>query len=243
VSLPRLLAHERDAAIARAEAAEARVKDAEAHLDDAAHLIASVWDVVGRAEELTTPAESARILLTRAEAAEARVRELEAEVASYKEDEEIATQRAVRDRADSGFTTGATSLLRACAKEARCGEEGALATDGTREERQLMTWTKLRERRHGRLWFGEKPNERWSITDPESAILTDAMQRLRYGRLDASAEQEHKALRDDIYTVLSAAEDYLFLTTYGLGVKHVVRKLRAIWHALREARKEGESNV
>jgi len=166
VSRPRLLAHERDAAIARAEAAEARVKDAEAHLDDAAHLIASVWDVVGRAEELTTPADGARVLLTRAEtaearvreltrerdealkaletttvavalanrvgmsdhaaaqhhwleahkateraeAAEARVRELEAEVASYKEDEEIATQRAVRDRADIDKVRADTTL-------------------------------------------------------------------------------------------------------------------------------------
>jgi uncharacterized membrane protein len=69
------------------------------------------------------------------------------------------------------------------------------------------------------------------------------MQRLRYGRLDAITEQERKALRDDIYTVLNAAEDYWFLTTYELGVEHVVRKLRAIRRALREARKKGGSTA
>lgn len=89
----------------------------------------------------------------------------------------------------------------------------------------------LRERKRGLLWFGvaDDKRDRWSITDPTSAQLNEAMHRLRYESRDEQGE-----LRHDILTVLRAAEDYQHLTTYELGVEHIVRKLRAIWRALRE---------
>lgn len=90
----------------------------------------------------------------------------------------------------------------------------------------------LRERKHGLLWFGVADHERdrWSITDPTSAQLNAAMHNLRY----ESENQQNDQLRRDILRVLRAAEDYQHLTTYELGVEHIVRKLRAIWRALRE---------
>jgi len=42
----------------------------------------------------------------------------------------------------------------------------------------------------------------------------------------------------DIYTVLRAVRDYQHLTTYELGVEHIVRKLRFIWRGLRESKSE-----
>lgn len=95
----------------------------------------------------------------------------------------------------------------------------------------------LRERKFGLLWFGvaDHGRDRWSITDPTSAQLDEAMHRLRYESRDEQGEQ----LRRDILTVLRAAEDYQHLTTYELGVEHIIRKLRAIWRALREGGTDG----
>lgn len=88
---------------------------------------------------------------------------------------------------------------------------------------------KLRRRSHGLLWFGgEELTEWWSITDPTSEKLREAMHRLRY-------DDRHRTVveRQDIFTVLRAAEDYQHLTTYALGVEHIIRKLRIIWRAVK----------
>jgi hypothetical protein len=86
----------------------------------------------------------------------------------------------------------------------------------------------LRARKYGLLWFGAEGNG-WSITDPTSEQLDEALHRLRY---ETDGEQGER-LRRDILTVLRAAEDYQHLTTYDLGVEHIVKKLRVIWRALR----------
>jgi len=101
--------------------------------------------------------------------------------------------------------------------------------------------SKLRERKHGRLWFGHADNERWSITDPTDPELDAAMQRLRpYGVLfvDGKAQwpertPEEKQRDTDLYRVLMVVEEYRHLTTYPLGVEHCIRQLRAIWRGLR----------
>jgi hypothetical protein len=85
--------------------------------------------------------------------------------------------------------------------------------------------TAVVKRHHGRIWFGEGAN-RWSVTDPHGEALADAAHRLRY-------DFEH-ATQSDAFTVLSALDCYRHLTTYDLGVEHIIRKLRLIWRALRE---------
>jgi hypothetical protein len=98
---------------------------------------------------------------------------------------------------------------------------------------------KLRERKHGLLWFGERQEDRWSITDPRSERLRDAAFRLRpesglvggeWKKFTCEEEQQ----RADLFVVLRAVEDYQHLTTYELGIEHIIKKLRVIWHALRE---------
>jgi hypothetical protein len=66
--------------------------------------------------------------------------------------------------------------------------------------------SKLRERKLGYLFFGIEPNEKWMISDPESKELAEAMHATRYGTPTQS----------QLYTVLSAAEAYIHLTTYPL---------------------------
>jgi len=89
----------------------------------------------------------------------------------------------------------------------------------------------LRMRRHGLLWFGvaDDVGDRWSITDPLSAELADACSRLMSSTIDGQGTRS-----SDIYTVLRVVSDYQHLTTYELGVEHIVRKLRFIWRGLRE---------
>lgn len=93
---------------------------------------------------------------------------------------------------------------------------------------------KLRESKLGALWFGDKPNEHWMISDPESVQLNEAMHRMRYEY--AQSETTSKQHKSDIYHVLAAAEAYQHLTTYELGVEHCITKLRAIWRGLRDRR-------
>lgn len=88
---------------------------------------------------------------------------------------------------------------------------------------------KLRGRSHGLLWFGEEEKDRWSISDPASRELNEALHRLRYESKNEQSEQ----LRRDIHIALRAAEDYQHLTSYALGVEHIIRKLRVIWRAVR----------
>lgn len=105
---------------------------------------------------------------------------------------------------------------------------------------------RLRERKHGLLWFvsGKRfdgSDDGWNITDPESEALAAACRRLRpVGPSDNGGEwpnrtPEEKQRDSDLYTVLRCVSDYQYLTTYALGVEHVIRKLRVIWRALREA--------
>jgi hypothetical protein len=96
----------------------------------------------------------------------------------------------------------------------------------------------LRERKHGLLWFGSEPKDRWNITDPSATELYEAASRLRPRfNLGAGDERtpEEKRRDSDLFTVLRCVEDYQHLTTYALGIEHVIKKLRAIWRALREA--------
>lgn len=92
----------------------------------------------------------------------------------------------------------------------------------------------LRERSHGLLWFGtdQDKRDRWSITDPHSTQLGDACRRLRE-RIHLGSSDEERQLRSDVHTVLRCVGDYQHLTTYELGVEHIVKKLRVIWRALR----------
>ena len=98
---------------------------------------------------------------------------------------------------------------------------------------------KLRERKHGLLWFGESPSDRWNITDPESEELSAAVFRLRsgfflYGGNDPRTSEE-KQRDSDMLRLIRAVEDYHYLTTYALGIEHIIKKLRVIWRAVREA--------
>jgi hypothetical protein len=102
---------------------------------------------------------------------------------------------------------------------------------------------KLRERKHGLLWFGSRPLDRWNITDPSSPELYEAASRLRpHFYLDTGDVRtpEEKQRDSDIFRVLRCVEDYQHLTTYPLGVEHIIKKLRAIWRALRETERKVE---
>lgn len=79
-----------------------------------------------------------------------------------------------------------------------------------------------------RIWLGETDVSatQWSITDPTSEALHEALHTARYN-LPALTQTQ-------AFLLCSAAEDYVHLTTYALGVEHVIRKLRTIWRALRD---------
>lgn len=64
--------------------------------------------------------------------------------------------------------------------------------------------TELRERAHGRLYFGSTFADRYQIADPACETLFDAMDAMRYG----------KPTQDQVYAVLGAAEAYVHLFTY-----------------------------
>lgn len=66
--------------------------------------------------------------------------------------------------------------------------------------------SKLRERKRGYLYFNVEKERRWMISDPESEELAEAMHATRYGT----------PTKAQLYTVLSAAEAYIHLTTYPL---------------------------
>lgn len=88
-----------------------------------------------------------------------------------------------------------------------------------------MSKSTLRERRHGRLYFGELGPERWSIADPCSPALDGAMHQMRY--------TPEWVTRDDLWLVLEAAEAYRRLATYPLaGV--AARQLRDVRRAVRD---------
>lgn len=93
-------------------------------------------------------------------------------------------------------------------------------------------WKKFRERKFGLLWFGETASDGWSITDPASKELGEACHRLRYG-LPQPTNDAEKQFRSDVYRVLRVVDDYQHLTTYELGIEHIVKKLRAIWKAVK----------
>lgn len=69
--------------------------------------------------------------------------------------------------------------------------------------------THLRERHHGRLYFGESDDERWSIADPVDPRLEEAMRRCRYER--------ERLTESDLWLLLAAAEAYQHLATYPLA--------------------------
>jgi len=109
----------------------------------------------------------------------------------------------------------------------------------------MTTEYKIRERSHGLLWFGIDQKDRWSITDPDSKQLEEACRRLRphVSGLEDLREQEARTPEEkqrdtDLYTVLRVVSDYQHLTMYELGIEHIIKKLRAIWRAVREAREE-----
>ncbi|MEL6705730.1 MAG: hypothetical protein AAFP15_15800, partial [Bacteroidota bacterium] len=54
--------------------------------------------------------------------------------------------------------------------------------------------------------------KRYSMTNPDSERLRDAMYRCRH----------KKPTREDLLVVLSAASDYIHLTAYELGQEHCV---------------------
>lgn len=110
-----------------------------------------------------------------------------------------------------------------------------------------MPWDALRERKLALLWFGtdDDQRDRWSITDPESERLEEACRRLRPDTVYPGGNYvgdllspEERQRRDDIYIVLRCVSDYQHLTTYELGVEHILKKLRVIWRVLREKSKE-----
>jgi hypothetical protein len=109
-----------------------------------------------------------------------------------------------------------------------------------------MSWDKLRARSHALLWFGtdDDKRDRWSITDPESERLAEACRRLRPRGPSENGGQwpvrtpEEQQRDSDIYVLLRVVHDYQHLTTYDLGVEHILKKLRVIWRALREAREK-----
>jgi len=102
-----------------------------------------------------------------------------------------------------------------------------------------VTRLKLRERKFGLLWFGEHVQDRWNITDPESERLREACRRLRPDGPSTNGGEwpertpEERQRDDDIYVLLRVVEDYQHLTTYVLGIEHIIKKLRAIWRAVR----------
>ena len=83
---------------------------------------------------------------------------------------------------------------------------------------------RLRERKHGRLWFGEAWEDRWSIADPADPELDDAITRLRQGVVPPR--------RDDLARVLAAADAYQHLATYPLA-DVAVRQLRDVRREVR----------
>lgn len=114
-----------------------------------------------------------------------------------------------------------------------------------------MSWKDLRARSHGLLWFGTEDGQQgrrdhWNITDPESERLAEAYRRLRpIGSGENGGEwpvrtPEEKQRDADIYVVLRCVQDYRYLTTYALGVEHILKKLRVIWRALRTENSKSE---
>ncbi len=100
---------------------------------------------------------------------------------------------------------------------------------------------KIRERKHGLLWFGEHVSDRWNITDPNSEELFSAYSRLRPRFVLGAGDErtpEEKRRDSDLCTVLRCVEDYQHLTTYALGIEHIIKKLRLIWRALRDDKKK-----
>lgn len=65
--------------------------------------------------------------------------------------------------------------------------------------------------------------KRYSMTDPDTERLHDAMHKCRYG----------SPSKADLGILTSAVADYIHLTTYELGQEHCVRNLRDIWRARR----------
>jgi hypothetical protein len=66
----------------------------------------------------------------------------------------------------------------------------------------------LRERKFGRLYFGDEQREQWSIADPEAKELNESLHRMRYTP-DALTGA-------DLHYVMAAAEAYQHLITYPL---------------------------
>ena len=83
---------------------------------------------------------------------------------------------------------------------------------------------RLRERRHGRLWFGAAWEDRWSIADPADPELDDAIVRLRRGGVPSDPR--------DLARVLAAADAYQHLATYPLG-EVAMRQLRDVRREVR----------
>lgn len=66
----------------------------------------------------------------------------------------------------------------------------------------------------------------YTIADPESERLGEAMHRARYNLSQIT--------QGDAYLILGAAEAYIHLTTHPAGTERMVSKLRAIRRALKE---------
>ena len=89
----------------------------------------------------------------------------------------------------------------------------------------------LRRRSHGRLWFGREGDlddtrEHWSISDPESDALEEAMWRMRYAPQHMTSSDRHN--------LLAAAEAYQHLCCYTLRCV-AKRQFADVCRALRDA--------
>ena len=82
----------------------------------------------------------------------------------------------------------------------------------------------LKERARGRLHFGETSITRWSIVDPTSDDLHEAIDRVLHG---------HGA-PGDVFKIIDAAWSYHHLATCPMGTERAVKKLRAIRRAVLE---------
>ncbi len=72
------------------------------------------------------------------------------------------------------------------------------------------------------------PRKLYSYTNPDNDELHEALWQCRHGKPSGA----------QLRRVVSAAMDYMHLTTYPLGQEHCVSQLRDIWRARRARAKE-----
>ncbi len=93
---------------------------------------------------------------------------------------------------------------------------------------------------HGRLYFGDKQEEQWSIADPTDDRSYEAITTLyqqAYPGLWAGPNPQPETLtvsRADLQRVLLLAEAWIHIGNYELGIGIVGRQLRDVRAALRK---------